>query len=384
MPDATDLQRATAARWAEIAKSMRDDSDVLVRDFLTHLHTIGVYQTNAVPAPDLEKTAADSFALLIDQLSEGEISPGLANVASQLGARRARQGVPLEALLTAVRADFTVLWNGLLTKATSDDMPVLVAHVDKLLGAVDDYARTVQNGYLSECAVLAKESSNEQRRFIDQLFDARAHRQGLVREVGLALGIDASSAFTVIAATTENSPALRDRAAEHTARGRTVFSREMSAGLALFAPVATWQVGTHWLDGVACAVVPQVRGLAAVPEQVEALFSAAAVMPPSIKGPRSLREAWPLYARSQLEKNVWFGDGPIVEALATCPAHERERLVELATTYVTTGSIARTAETLFCHRNTIVNRLKRFREVTGYDLTVPLDSAAVVVSLSNS
>ncbi|XTR51736.1 helix-turn-helix domain-containing protein [Pseudarthrobacter sp. So.54] len=42
----------------------------------------------------------------------------------------------------------------------------------------------------------------------------------------------------------------------------------------------------------------------------------------------------------------------------------------MARSYGRTGSIKETSEELFCHRNTVVNRLHSLHEVIGLDLTV--------------
>jgi len=40
-----------------------------------------------------------------------------------------------------------------------------------------------------------------------------------------------------------------------------------------------------------------------------------------------------------------------------------------------------TAAALYCHRNTVINRLNRFTSLTGYDITVPSQAAAVFLAL---
>jgi len=62
--------------------------------------------------------------------------------------------------------------------------------------------------------------------------------------------------------------------------------------------------------------------------------------------------------------------GPLLEL----PAGERRLLLGTLETWVATGgSIRRTAELAHCHRNTVLNRLRRIHAITGHDVT---DSAA--------
>lgn len=68
--------------------------------------------------------------------------------------------------------------------------------------------------------------------------------------------------------------------------------------------------------------------------------------------------------------------------LAGCGPVERASVEEAVRSYLRTGNIAETARDLFCHRNTVTNRLRRFHELTGIDLTVPAQAARAVVAFS--
>jgi DNA-binding PucR family transcriptional regulator len=67
--------------------------------------------------------------------------------------------------------------------------------------------------------------------------------------------------------------------------------------------------------------------------------------------------------------------------LVDVPARERERLLAVVRAYTATGSVADVAARLYCHRNTVLNRLRRFTELTGRDVTVPADAAVVLLAL---
>ena len=66
--------------------------------------------------------------------------------------------------------------------------------------------------------------------------------------------------------------------------------------------------------------------------------------------------------------------------VGTVPAYRS--VEEAVRSYLRTGNIAETARELFCHRNTVTNRLRRFHELTGIDLTVPEQAARAVVAFS--
>jgi hypothetical protein len=46
------------------------------------------------------------------------------------------------------------------------------------------------------------------------------------------------------------------------------------------------------------------------------------------------------------------------------------------------GTVSRAAQALYCHRNTVLNRLGRFKEVTGVDPLHPGDASVVRVALA--
>ena len=69
----------------------------------------------------------------------------------------------------------------------------------------------------------------------------------------------------------------------------------------------------------------------------------------------------------------------VESALSACLPVERERLVEAVQVYLASGSIGASAGQLFCHRNTVANRLRRFAELTGVDPMIPAEAARLVV-----
>ena len=78
-----------------------------------------------------------------------------------LGRDRARRGVPLNDLLTAVRPDFRVLWAGLRERADPADEQMLVARMEDVWRAVDDYPTQIRVSYQVEAALLARERQGE-------------------------------------------------------------------------------------------------------------------------------------------------------------------------------------------------------------------------------
>jgi hypothetical protein len=72
----------------------------------------------------------------------------------------------------------------------------------------------------------------------------------------------------------------------------------------------------------------------------------------------------------------------LLSALDGARSQERERLLETVQAYVEgSGSVTSTARALFRHRNTVLNHLRRFEELTGLDLSRPRDAATTMLAL---
>jgi DNA-binding PucR family transcriptional regulator len=68
--------------------------------------------------------------------------------------------------------------------------------------------------------------------------------------------------------------------------------------------------------------------------------------------------------------------------LLTVPSVERQQLVETLEMWViAAGSVRRTAELAHCHRNTVINRMHRIRQITGRDLTDPAVQVEIGLAL---
>jgi DNA-binding PucR family transcriptional regulator len=64
------------------------------------------------------------------------------------------------------------------------------------------------------------------------------------------------------------------------------------------------------------------------------------------------------------------------------PAHERDALLDTVATWLATNcSAAHAASLLYCHRNTVLNRLNRFEELTGQRLHHRANSLSLGLAL---
>ncbi len=388
-------------RWSELVELLHGKIDALAEVFAARVLEIPEYADNQLGPGDLEATARETFRRLVDGLRgrKRQPTPGdeagrepemesLLGFAADLGAKRARAGIPPEALISAVRLDFSIIWECLLQIADTRDAALLASRVDRVWRVVDEFATRTHTSYLTERVRMAQEESSIRREIIARLFNQSSPSAETVSQVAAALGVDAAAHFGLAAASGASAAALRKAAAgPGTGPGhRSRFYVHDFGGNTY----AFWPLPPHGnpprpavpaaLAGVPCGYVPEAAGLRAVPAAARTAESLAALLLPTDSGPLSAEAAWARLAKQQLDDAGLDLLADLNAALSPCRGGERERLEETVRHYLETGSVTTTAQQLFCHRNTILNRISRFQELTGIDLAVPAQAARLVVA----
>ncbi len=361
--------------WARLLERLWQERDLLVDDFLQRFSEIS-YGEARVPEQDVQRTAADTMDHLILQMGGAELPLDLRALPREIGVRRARQGVPLEAFLRAIRNDFRVLWKGLERVAGPDSIGTLVGNMDCVLDMVEGYVSSIQQAFAEEEARLARNKHLYRQRLLARLFHGGELDAADIQEIAAALEVQPHGTFEVLAAVDDAVPlAQRRYGSAHDA-----YFYENTGAAYVFRPLRRSRT---WLDegpGFPAGYVPGVEGLAALPA---AAASALVLAQHRRTGALATVEAaWMPIAAGLLETTLPGFSDRVTRALDACTPHERERLLQVARSYARTGSIKATSEELYCHRNTVVNRLRSLQEVIGLDLTVPAQAAWALVSLS--
>ncbi len=372
----------------------------LVELFVTRVQEIPEYADNRVSLPELRNTARETFRRLIDGLRDEKFrhsnshgsQDSLARFASELGAKRARAGISPEALISAVRLDFSILWADLLQIADAEDAVLLTSHVDQVWRVVDEFATQTHSSYSSERVRMAQEESNIRREFIARLFSKSELSADTISQAAAALVTDPEARFSIVAASGDAASKLRTIATQggwlqpsqrlyvHEFGGSTyvfwALPRAQGAGSGGAGPAYIPAA----ITGIPCGYVEGFSGLRSLPSAARTAERLALLLHPADRGPLTAAAAWARLAKQQLQDaglDLW---ADLESALSECRDGERERLTETVRNFLHTGNITTTAQELFCHRNTILNRLNRFQELTGIDLAVPAQAARLVVA----
>ncbi|MFI6875016.1 PucR family transcriptional regulator [Streptomyces sp. NPDC050400] len=374
-------------RIAELAGQCLDNIDGLIGDWLEMVRPVRTTYADRVPDVQFRDTAWHAFELLLRTVAQLPVPPHIAGVSQRVGEDRARQGVPLDSLLQAARLDFRVVWAALVKRADPADMTELVESAYHVWEAVEGHVTGIMTAYQRTILEMGRREEDERRMWFARLLESEGRNPTVVRDAGLALGFAASGRYLCAASSAADGPGLHRAAMALRAAGAPVQQQMVGGDAVLVVQLGSRTTREGVLDQLGdspCGVAPPTTGLSSVPRAAVLAVATAQVLPPEATSPRLLEDSWldvlahraGDFARD-LAADVLGGlDGPDVTAT------EADRLLQTVRTHLSgSGSIADTADALYCHRNTIQHRFARFHQLTGRDVRRPGDAALVAVAL---
>ncbi|MBO1902768.1 helix-turn-helix domain-containing protein [Leucobacter weissii] len=335
-----------------------------------------------VSAEEIMDTSHDTMHDLIGLIVRGSAESGDLPAARELGRRRARQGVPLEVLLEAIRLNSRVLWGRLIALAAQEQAAELVSYVEDVLVLVERYALEVQHSYLREEARLRKDFRLVSERQLSRLFtgDGELHSD----EIAARLGVDPAARLEVVIARGTAAAAMLTRLDASLSSG-AAFGSEIGGTNYAFRPHSPSEdPWTRNFADLECVVLDDLPGLKHLPSTITRivdLFDRG-----SLPEGRCLRfqDIWPTIAAHALHGIMPGAHRRALAAILRIPEPQRSVLLSTVRLYLRSGSIRDTASAMFCHRNTVVNRLGSFKKTTGLDLGIPADAALAHFVLAES
>ena len=372
---------ADHARWQELLDQL--DADELTARFTEMLTEIPDYDPPPMPLSEVRRTARVTFLTLIEQLRTGE-HPSDNAAAVELGAARARAGVPIASLISAIRLDFTVIWEALTRISRVEDAELVIRHTARILGTVDDYALQTQRAYVAELQRVQSEKTSVIQGYIAGLFQGSQPTGERLQTIASGLGVHVEANFTVVAAIGDDIPSLRAFVTDAGRAGLAVLTRHVDDALVAFfrleqlADARRPDVEAR-LRGLRVGMLTTRGGLREVRDAANTASELAHFLTEDEAHAITWRNGWSRVAKNQLLAANHPVLADVQAALARCGQAERTRLMEAVSSYLRTGSVSDSAAELFCHRNTLSNRLRRFAELTGVDPLVPEQAARLVV-----
>lgn len=368
-------------RWREIVDHL--DVDELTNTFLSLIHTVPGYDPPAVPLSEVRRTGRLSFEALISGLRDSRLQEAV-TVASDVGVSRARAEIPITALMTATRLDFTVIWEAIARVAKPGDAELLVRRTGIVLRIVDEYASQIQRAYVAEQQRMRDEASSVRQGVIAGLFQNPPPTDERLATIAEELNIPFTEPLVVVAALAEDIAALRVFVSEAARAGTTVFTHHFGDALVAFTRTPNLpgsRIDTLWhrLRTLRVGLLTAESGLREVHQASSTARELARLFAANEAEAMTWSRGWARLASRKLNEAGSPILTDVLAALALCGEAERSRLEEAVRSYLATGSIGETASSLYCHRNTVTNRLKRFAELTGVNPLVPNQAARLVV-----
>jgi hypothetical protein len=312
-------------------------------------------------------------------------------VSRQVGRRRARQGVPLEAVLRAYRLGGRVIWEALLAMsrrrfAGAYDGALLDA-ASSVWRVNDGSSAVLVEAYRAEELRMHSHDLGRRHAVLDGLIEGRGGDPGFLRDAATILGLAEAEPLLCVVAPVEPSgeDPLRTPQECLSALGITsvwflrprdevglvaLGSRPARVVLDALRRCALGRVG----------VSPELDGLATVDTGYRmALTAARTLTGPGVTGlddrlPEALLVDSPELAPRLVEASIG--------GLLDLPAADRDTLLStLEELLACGGSPTHAASALFCHRNTVIYRMRRIEAATGRRLADTRDRLLLTLGL---
>ncbi|WP_254711543.1 CdaR family transcriptional regulator [Streptomyces sp. TRM64462] len=345
------------------------------------------YADPVLAPPDVRLTVGTG----VRHALEAALDPGrLADVersTRELGRRRAEQGRPLDEVLHAFRVAGSEVWNAIIKVVDEErlgDTRQLV-HVAELVWKSNDRdAVLVADAYRQVADGVASRHGERVRLVLAALVESRDRPEFVRSAAGiLGLPLDGRYAVAVLAATppygrvpgtdpdVPGVRVLRQTGGRHDILVAHLGDRPLDAFVSALDAGAGFRVGVspvvEGLEGLARA-----RDLAAL--ALRTCRADGEVARLDTRLPDGL-----LVARPDLSARLAQG---VLRPLYALEPADRDTLLDTVGFWIEHGgSAARAAQRMFCHRNTVLNRLRRFEQLTGLALTRPRDLVRLTLAL---
>ncbi|BAC73874.1 PucR family transcriptional regulator [Streptomyces avermitilis] len=307
----------------------------------------------------------------------------------RIGAERAEQGMPLDALLHAFRLGGALVWRRLVEEAARrdpDDVRLLVHVASDVWNFVDEHCTLVADAYRHVERQLAWRRENRLRLMTTALLDGTTRIADLP-DVATALDLPEQGRYAVVSV-----------AVAHPAGHVGTQLLSVPPGMR-----ALWHTGTDVEHGIVhlgerepkdlvdrvtvpigarVGISRAVDGLAAVGDARRLAETALRACPES-GGTVLLDEHLPAALLVSAPALGTALVNRVLGPLLSLDPSDRDLLLDTVSAWLDNdGSAQRAASRLYCHRNTVLNRLRRFEQLTGRCLTRPADVVDTSLALT--
>lgn len=311
----------------------------------------------------------------------------------ETGGRRARQGVPLEMVLRAYNLGTRALWEALLDQRDNPEHGitdrVLLVAGQQIWGSLELQNATVIEAYRRESALLQRRDLQRQGRVMDALVEGRGSDPAFAAECKDTLGFDVGEPLACVVAPFDGLLDNPLRNPEGRLEKDGILSCWHVRGDAYFGLV---QLGSRSTDELAallrpCAagrvgIAPAPEGAAGFPTAFQLALGTADTLPRGAPEVARVEQRLPevLLAASPAATALLVHE-TLGGVLAQPEHHATVLLATLRALLAHHGSPTHAASALYCHRNTVIYRMRQLTELTGRDLTDARDRLMLGLAL---
>ncbi|KOG42553.1 PucR family transcriptional regulator [Streptomyces resistomycificus] len=336
---------------------------------------------------EVHRSLRHSVASLLDPRSARDAAR---RCSWKIGATRAEQGLPLDALLHAFRLGGSLVWQGLVeetSRAAPEDVRLLVHVASDVWNFVDEHCTLVADAYRQVERQLAWRRENRVRLLATALLDGTSRIADLP-EAAQVLDLPEHGRYAVVALAGPDPAVCADARAAAVPGGARVHWHtgvEADYGIVLIGagdapepeppPEGAAALARIGVGGV-------VEGLAGIGDARRQADVALGICAPG-GGVVRLAEHLPAaLVVSCPDLGTTLADRVLGPLLRLEPGDREVLLETLATWLDCDGSAQRAGERLYCHRNTVLNRLRRCEHLTGRSLARPTDLVEISLALT--
>lgn len=386
------MARAIQRAWA----SMLGQADAIADDITLTLLARDPYWSEQ--RPDRQ---ADLRASTREHIRRGiEAMAGMADpeqraidVWRETGRLRARQGVPMDRVLSAYTLGTRTLWEALLRQGWDHEVEItehlLLFAGQQLWAALDVQNAILVESYRREAMRLQRRNLQRQQSFLDGLVEGRGADPEFAREAREELGVGPDEAVVCVVAPfsdplDEPLRAPEDRleragfVSHWHVRGGNYFGLVSRRGLVVDDVVAQLTPCVAGRVGLA----PCADGLAGFATAYQLASRAAESLPSGAHRLVSLADRLPEVLLAGSPEVLPALVGQTVGPLLAQPPQLADTLLEtLAALLAHDGSPTHAAQALYCHRNTVIYRMKQIESITGRNLASAHDKFELTLGL---
>jgi hypothetical protein len=305
----------------------------------------------------------------------------------ELGIRRAEQGRPLDEVLHAFRVAGSGVWSGIIGVVEREELGDTrqLVHVAELVWKSNDRDSVlVADAYRQVAKGVASRHGERVRLILAALLESRNEPEFTRDAAGiLDLPLDGRFAVAVLRATPpygrvpDATPQVRGiRILRHTVAHRDVLVAHLGDR-----PLDALAAGLDAGPGLRIGISPVVQGLDSLPRACDMAGLALRTCRDDGEIAR-LDSRLPdglLISRRDLSAELAHR---VLRPLYDLEPADRDTLFDTLSIWIENGgSAVQAARHMFCHRNTVLNRLRRFEQLTGFTLSRPRDLVQLTLAL---